>query len=543
MNKNKKWLAAILVASMALCTVACGSAKEEKVETETQEQTTVAPEEVDIWAPYEEAVTLTTVALHHPGEVYPEGDDITSNVWTRFFEEKMNVEIDTQWVSDDYETKTNLSIAEGSIPDVFWVKAPQMAQLVEAGMVMDITELFDTYASDRLKSYMEYADDTFETGKTDGKLYGIPQLDYGYINQPNYVWIRQDWKNELGFEDPETMEDLEVMSKAFVENFGGFGIATDLDLSGLKILAPAWGAYPTIWVNTDNGIEYGGVQPEMKAALETYAKWYQEGILDSEFAISDYNKTNEAVINGKSGVQPFYQWWGYMGKDVVANLGAEATFTPYNVPTATGEEVLSPIPFTNPAYTVISKDCKNPEAVIKLMNAYVYAISEDSVGELDEETRTQMQALEFTPNAFMITNPESDYEQYVRVSEALETGDTSNLVTPGQMEKYTSSLDWIENQGYESYGDYMQQGAEQSAYGLGKEIIDNERYIFSELWGQNPESLNQMGSTLDDLLIEGYTKIIIGSESVDYFDTLVANWYQAGGEQVTQDVQAMYGAE
>lgn len=543
--KAKKLLAVVLVTTMAFTLVGCSNGTEETGTTAVgggeNVTTTVAPEDIDIWAPYEETVTLVTALYPHLGESYPEGDDLESNVWTRFFKDLMNIDIEATWVSDDYETKMNLSIAEGNVPDTFWVTGPQLSQLIEADMLMDMTELFDLYASDRLKSYMEYSSETFETGMSDGKLYGVPQLDYGIINQPNYVWIRQDWKEELGLLDPTTMDDLVAISDAFMQNYGGFGMATDQKLNGLIVLAPAWGAYPRIWVDTENGIEYGGVQPEMRDALEAYASWYESGVLDSEFAISDYNKANENVINGKTGVQPFYQWWGYMGKDVVANLGAEATFLPYNIPSATGEEVLAPIPFTNEKYTVISKDCENPEAVIKLMNVYAYVMSEDAVDEVDADVLTDLSNLEFTPNAFIVTNPQSDYEQFVRVTDALATGDTSGLLTTVQMSKYNNTIDWLENQNPSAYGDYMQQGDEQAAYKLGKEIIDNKQYIMTKVWGQSPDSLNQMGTTLTDLLDEGYTKIIIGAEPIEYFDTLVENWYQAGGEQVTVDVQAMYG--
>ena len=35
--------------------------------------------------------------------------------------------------------------------------------------------------------------------------------------------------------------------------------------------------------------------------------------------------------------------------------------------------------------------------------------------------------------------------------------------------------------------------------------------------------------------------IIMGNESVDYFDTLVENWKAAGGDAVTAAVNEMYG--
>ena len=43
------------------------------------------------------------------------------------------------------------------------------------------------------------------------------------------------------------------------------------------------------------------------------------------------------------------------------------------------------------------------------------------------------------------------------------------------------------------------------------------------------------------MLKEGYTKIIIGAEPLEYFDTVVSTWYEAGGQQATDEMNEMYG--
>ena len=50
-----------------------------------------------------------------------------------------------------------------------------------------------------------------------------------------------------------------------------------------------------------------------------------------------------------------------------------------------------------------------------------------------------------------------------------------------------------------------------------------------------------VASTLNDILTEGFTMIILGNESVDYFDTVVESWKAAGGDVVTAAVNEMYG--
>ena len=68
-------------------------------------------------------------------------------------------------------------------------------------------------------------------------------------------------------------------------------------------------------------------------------------------------------------------------------------------------------------------------------------------------------------------------------------------------------------------------------------------YIKSKLWGATPEVLLNYRTTLDDLLTEGYTKIIMGREPIDYFENVVENWYSAGGQAATDAMNQAYGGK
>jgi putative aldouronate transport system substrate-binding protein len=107
--------------------------------------------------------------------------------------------------------------------------------------------------------------------------------------------------------------------------------------------------------------------------------------------------------------------------------------------------------------------------------------------------------------------------------------------------KYNESVEFAEKGTSSTVGGYLQQGAPKSAYGLAKQILDNNQYVQTAMWGASPKELVKYGSTLNDILVEGFTKIIMGAEDVDYFDKLVQNWHLAGGEEATEAVNVMYG--
>ncbi|QKS44523.1 extracellular solute-binding protein [Paenibacillus cellulosilyticus] len=536
------------MASLVISLAACGSDSSNKDTSQSEDPNTtseIADDNVDpAFGAYKDTVTIHTVTSESASASYPEGDNVTKNEWIRDYKEKFNINVVTDWVSDEYDTKLNLAISSNQLPDVFHVNAAQLQQLIDADMIYDLTDVFDQYASDRLKGYMQADEDSYKSGMRDGRLYGIPQMHWGLIDQPDYIWIRNDWKEELELSDPKTIDDVKNIALKFMEKHGGYGIAVDQSLEYLNLLAIAWNAHPGVWMKGSDGkIVYGSVQPEMKTALAAYADWYKQGIIDPDFAVKDFAKMNANVVAGKVGMQPFYQWWGYNpGVDTVTNQGKDAVFYPYLIPTADGTPATQSIFFANGSYTVVSKKSKNPEAVLKLLNYYAYIVDEGYGKESKEKLSALLDKdMAHVVGAFRVLNPNSDYEQFEHVTEALKSNDTSGLTTSGMWQKYNNSVDFMKNATPSSTGDYLQQGSPKPAYGLAKQVLDNNQYIKTALWGATPEALINYGSTLNDLLKEGFTKIIMGKESVDYFDKLVKAWQAAGGDEATQAVNEAYG--
>lgn len=554
---KKRRIALLLSLSMAAALFGCGnSAGQEAAGTESVQSKAVeenvkadgTAEKADpAFDPFEETVTLTSAMSVKTNVTYPEGDSDSDNIWTRAIREDLNIDLVLDWVSEEYTTKLNLAISTGDIPDVFTVNEEQFSQLIEADLIWDLNEVFDEYASDALKGLRESNEDVFSAAMRDGALYGIPELHYGYVSNPSVLWIRNDWKEELGLEDPETMDDVVEICLAFMEKCGAsYGISVEQSLGYLYDLAPAWQAYPEIWIRDENGkVVYGSVQEEMKEALSAWHEWYEQGIIDADFATTDSTKVTQDAVTGQVGVQVYENWWGWsVGTDVVNNLGADAVFYAYEIPSATGEEVLATVTMPNMSYTVVSKKCKNPEAVIKVLNYYrqilVEARFDGSMSAEERRLYVEEGGLEHAL-PFRILNTDGDYDSHIAITEAIESGTAMETTSP-YYDNYNDCITWLNEQDSSKLGLYLQRGdAQRSAYGVVSKLLESDRLLRDCLWGETPQSLLDYGSTLDDLLLEGFTKIIMGEESVDYFDTLVENWRQAGGDTVTAAMNELYG--
>lgn len=545
----KRIVSLVLAGTMLLGTTGCGNDQGSQAgptEEAVQTQTEVAEGSADDSGRYEETVTLTRAQMTTSVSQWENGDDETNNPWTRLALEQYNIQLEDAWAADgsQYADKINLSIASQTLPDVFWVNANQFKQVTELGLVADLTDVYEEYASDTLKNIMDSDKEGFESGKVDGRLMGISTQHYGIISQMNCVWIRNDWMEKLNLEAPQTMEDLIEICRQFTKNDPDgngvddtYGLAVDKTLDSLYALMNSYHAYPSIWLTKeDASIEYGVVQPEVKDALTAFQKLYEEGILNKEFAVADNAKMTEDLVSGKVGVAIFGSSFGYApGIDVVKNNGVEAIFKPYALPSIDGEPAKLSIDWPVGNYVVVNKNCANPEAAIKMINLYTGITNE---GTAEQYNTFKNNERDWGAIPFQVQNPMMDYNQYVEISKVQDSRDTSSL-TPDQLGKYEHVIAWIDNQDPDSLGQYSQVSAEGS-YGVMKPFVDNEWYVRTAFKGISTDTMVQKMSSLDAMQNETFTKIIMG-EDIAAYDNFVEQWSSLGGADITREMNELYG--
>ena len=112
----------------------------------------------------------------------------------------------------------NLAIASNDLPDILVVSEQQFRRLAQSDMLEDLTPYYDTYACDVIKQNIDSTGGrAIENASYNGKLLGLPNVQVeadGYV----LMWIRQDWLDALHLKAPTTIEELETVAKAFVDN-------------------------------------------------------------------------------------------------------------------------------------------------------------------------------------------------------------------------------------------------------------------------------------------------------------------------------------
>ena len=510
------------------------------------------------YTPFPEPVILTAATSQSAGWDFPDGDDMRYNVWTRAMRDYLNVHVEFEILELlDYVLALNLAIAAGTLPDVFYIPlgAPLMfRQLQEDGQLLDITHAYQNYASQRIRD-RELVDPTAIQGYiVDGRLYAMPRYHFGTISIPWHLWVRKDWYEAEGSPEIRTVADLEALAHAFINNHGAhFGIAIDNNLQLLFRLATMFGAYVGdvhdsnyFWTPDATGrLRPGIAHPEFMDALETWQRWFAEGILSPEFmAHGLWAETNESVVNGLVGIQPFFNWWGFANGATIVNLqGEDAYFIPLHIPTVDGSRpARAQINFPNAGRIAANVNMQNPGAWMKVLSLI------DDIKFNPDHGRPEEVVLEFMAlnqasmgAVFDIIDPMADPNELIFITRALETGDASILFTAGQINKHHNILRWL-NYRYPAYtvAPYLQLGFPGSAYSRTMHLFDNNWVVYNGLWGAAPPEFDAAGLT-GDMIIEEATLIIMGVNPVSHWTTVLENWYAQGGQIKEDAVNLHFG--
>lgn len=506
--------------------------------------------------PYPEPVNIKAVSTQGINWHFKDGDDMNNNPWTRLYASELNVHVSFDWLAvDDYDTRLNMAIASDTLPDVFWIP-PSMPhaffQLQRAGTLLDLTDAYQNYASQRIQGFERIDPDTIKVFTVDDKIYGIPRYYYGQIDQPWHMWVRKDRYEEAGRPEIKTVADLEALAHHFMDTYGGYGISINNNLQWLFRTAPMFDAYignvhdnEYFWRPDETGrLKPGIAFPEFMTALEYWQRWFAEGIISPDFVTMDDTRAHEDVVNGIVNIQPWWQWWGWMnGPTIVGLQNNDAYFVPLNLPTVEGDRpAKGQIFFPNQGVLVAHKNFQNPAAYMKVLSLVDHMIFSPDANLTDEELAYYMHdGLEHAQGpAFKIIDPHTDLLQFQHVNYALKTGDTSQLFTTGMQFKYTDSKAWIENQTPGGLGAYLQQGFPESAYGRSQHLFDNDWIVQTALWGAPPEEFKQAGTT-GDIILEEVMQIIMGIQPVSHFEWVLDQWYKMGGQILEDAVNLHYG--
>ncbi|MBU5348404.1 extracellular solute-binding protein [Paenibacillus lautus] len=223
-------------------------------------------------------------------------------------EKLTGTDIHFEWVPNaSYADKFNITLASGNLPKIIYVpdsKGPSFVSAVKSGAFWDLT--------DKLKNYpnlSQASEIILNNSSINGKTYGVYR---GRELGRNGVYYRQDWLENVGLEQPKTIDDFYNMLKAFKEKDpDGNGKDDTYGLVMVKWTA-GWGAgfdqiklwfgAPNVWGEGDGQLVPEFEYDEYLEALKFMKKLYDEKLVNQDFAVMDSAKWTDPLVNGQAGV-------------------------------------------------------------------------------------------------------------------------------------------------------------------------------------------------------------------------------------------------
>lgn len=546
-NKKLKVLISLLLASTMLL-AACGTTEKKPESSQVSEGSVKQESESSV----EEEVTLTTVFALDSTWKFEEGNpdraSMEENVWMRAYKEQLGLNIEYLWTPnrEQYAQKWNAALATGDIPDFAVVDETIYKQLVEADLVMDMTDIFEEYASEGYKARLAAEDNLAADYMTfEGRLLGLP-VTGTTSDGIMMMFIRKDWLDAVNKDVPTTIDELEDVMKAFMDaKLGGddtIGFSTFKSLNNgihsTSAIMEGFGAYYDIWIEGDDGkLVYSSTTEEMKNALLELQKMYNEGMIRQDFATLDDTQAAEDVVSGKCGVV-FGTYWAPLNSINDSILSdPEAEWIVCDVPTVDGTPYKSAAAVKPYYYMFVSKDCEHPEAVMKLVN---FGIGIDDSNDVVNNIYGNYEGWEHFKYR-LDGGPGyawANLNTYKAVKEALESGSECDELYVGTYDAVVAAME----------GDRSQEamrtvfGPENSTYKIVGELKDENRIVTSAYTSFNTDTMLERGNDLRVNLDAAMQKVIMGAD-ISIFDEAVETWKSTGGDTITEEVNAWYTAQ
>lgn len=497
-----------------------------------------------------------TMARESEADVkYLAGESIDKNSVSDALARDLGITIKNVWVAEtaQYEQKVQMSISSNDIPDLMAVTMAQLQQLIEADMILDLTDLYDKNATAETKAYLTGdGGKQMDSAKHEGKLMAIPQTNgpYGGSTQ---VWIRRDWLKQLNLAEPKTMQDVLAISAAFAkQDPGGTGKSYALPLTkdllkdvtfDLRGFFNSYHAYPTQWIKDSSGkLVSGDIQPEMKQALKQLQDMYKDGQIDPEFAVKDLVKENELLASNQIGVVygPFWLSAYPLLGNAVKDGKLVQDWWPYPITSIDDKPALSQVELGVQKYYVVSKKAKHPEAAIKLLNKWVQAYTQPTESDKVYFLQNDEAVSYWKLSPIRVTSQTETITLGEVVPKAVLAKDPSSLTGLEAPNRYGKIMKYLDGEVGE-WAEYPISGPG-GAFSIMYDYLQKDLYHFNEFYGAPGTAMMEKKPVLDAKMSEVIIKIIMNQVSIDEFDKFVEEWKKLGGDDITAEVNEWYAS-
>lgn len=268
--------------------------------------------------------------------------------------EKTGVTINAEYDvgSGGGDQKVAMMAASGEVPDIIFAKG-SLSKLVDAGLIIDLTDLIDQHAPNIKKIFSENMN-RLKYSNEDQAIYELPTnvgVDQQYFDAGGGFEIQQRVLKELGYPQVRTVQDFENVLKQYVEKHpttdGQPTIPLTLNADDWRIMISVTNPAFLATGAPDDGEYY--VNPETYEAMlhykrpeeKEYFRWlnhmYNEGLLDKDTFVQKDDQYKAKIASGRV-LGLIDQEWGYQDAENALKTAGKDEYTYGHFPVTLTEE-------------------------------------------------------------------------------------------------------------------------------------------------------------------------------------------------------------
>lgn len=283
------------------------------------------------------------------------------------------------------QSKIALMAASGEYPDIVYAKG-ELGKLVDAGAIIDLTDLIDKYAPN-IKKVMSKDMNRMKYRKDDPAIYAIPTnvgVDQQLFDINSGFEIQHRVLKELGYPQIRTVQDYEKVLKEYVTKHpttdGQPTIPLTLNADGWKSMITVTNQAAATTGGANDGEYY--VDPDTYEAIlhykrpeeKDYFRWlnhmYNEGLLDRDAFVQKEDQYKAKISSGRvlglTSVE-----WEYQDAENALKTAGKDEYTYAHFPVTMGSQFKDHAmqSFGVDGYGIsITTACKDPVRAIKFID-------------------------------------------------------------------------------------------------------------------------------------------------------------------------------
>lgn len=518
----KRIFAFLMAACLILCISGCSSSGESsssqtKESSSAESVTESSSEESSEESTEESTDSSTTSSISEPSTdksatiivLYPtQSIDMNSDYVSTLIEEVSGYHTEYQYYSDDNQLAA--TVASGTDANLIYLGTGMYQTLLSQGALKNIKDAYDAYP--------ELYDELFEPGieyvtGEDGGLYGIPMSnDAVYAGG---MFYRTDIFADNGYEEPNTIDEFYTLLQSIKSDTGLIPLTGSSPWQ--PVIASAFGlSYPITQDASTGEVTHYLYNDNLKEYLRWMANAYAEGLIDADLPVNTSSVVDEKMSSGEAVITAGSHWNAVPWVSALTSAGDEDAYFK----------------------TIIELEDANGDRHIAT-SVGLGAVFAMPINLSDEDAlyTMGMVATRLDYDNYWIFNVGYEGETYTLDEDGVphpiqpafgEEFMNAHLFQIGR-NQYAHPISWMcrVQKTQVQWDSFYDANVKASAY-----PFEGNPLAFA-----NFPAYAEYDAALDTLCLDYFTQVIAGQESLDNYDSFVAEWEASGGTELLEGAQ------